>query len=509
MTLDLSHSPEDQAVTPCASAVFKKTPTIADLPPFSLFGPVHNPELVEEVFIAMGYPEIHIGFDAKKDAKGEAPHRVTVPRSMHLKKKIRRRFFRTKKEAQEYKARRLYEHHHLGLRLATAYDENREVIEDALGFALRNDCLEDIDEIVKVGFESRRKRLESMPLGEFIHDRYLPHALLSNQPDSFHQVEAHAQHLVDGVGSTTLLEEITTEMIERTIDDYRYEKGGKLNPLSINSKRKWCQYFNPIFTFALLEGKISHNPMPQAPRMTLDRRLEQEQEKAVVLPRALHHLLNGLWMKGSKLIIIVALKAFAGLRNAEAYRLQWQYINFDKRVIEVTAFISKTRKRRRIQMHGSLVEILKQFREKSGFVVFPEKSVEIPKPSEYQQLDQVQRRELRKVFLEIRGQAVKNGDSAIKRMRRSLGLGDFPKNVLRNSFESYSVDLGIPEESVHKQAGHTQKTSQDYYFMHVDIGSGKEYFNWMPPACQFGKPFNGYQKTKFEGKPVLFEHERS
>jgi integrase len=70
-----------------------------------------------------------------------------------------------------------------------------------------------------------------------------------------------------------------------------------------------------------------------------------------------------------RMLPVVALGAFAGLRAAEISRLEWKHIRFEKNVIVVPVTIAKTSNRRLAPILPALAAWLKPFRKDSGKVL--------------------------------------------------------------------------------------------------------------------------------------------
>lgn len=77
-------------------------------------------------------------------------------------------------------------------------------------------------------------------------------------------------------------------------------------------------------------------------------------------------LINGARVE---IVPYLALAAFAGIRSAEIVRLKWEDINFETRHIAMSSRITKTGRRRMINMMPNLIDWLEPFRGQKGPVV--------------------------------------------------------------------------------------------------------------------------------------------
>jgi integrase len=99
----------------------------------------------------------------------------------------------------------------------------------------------------------------------------------------------------------------------------------------------------------------------------------------------------------------VAIGAFAGLRRAELERLDWNEVDLESNLIEVTAKNAKSAQRRFVHIQANLARWLQPYRRSSDSVT----------PPDYRELL----------------------DSA----RRAAGIEEWPQNALRHGFASYHL----------------------------------------------------------------------
>lgn len=85
---------------------------------------------------------------------------------------------------------------------------------------------------------------------------------------------------------------------------------------------------------------------------------------------ALARLLKAAREQNPKLVPYIAIGAFAGLRSIEISRLNWEdHVDFEEGVIRLPSEITKTGRRRTVQMHKTLLEWLLPFKGSTGKVV--------------------------------------------------------------------------------------------------------------------------------------------
>jgi integrase len=129
---------------------------------------------------------------------------------------------------------------------------------------------------------------------------------------------------------------------------------------------------------------------------------------------------------------MLAIGAFAGLRDSEIQRLDWSEVRLERRFIEVKAAKAKSARRRLVPIQPNLAAWLRSYANMTGAVV----------PG----ADGVRRDAARGRLL---------------RLRKSAGITKWPRNGLRHSFCSYRLAATNNAHLVASELGHT--TSQLVY----------------------------------------------
>jgi integrase len=120
-----------------------------------------------------------------------------------------------------------------------------------------------------------------------------------------------------------------------------------------------------LFKFAEARGYIARGENP----VTATERIKTKNSDAIEIysPDELTRLLNAA---PDSFKTVLAIQAFAGLRSAEAMRLDWQNIKLDRKHIEITAANAKTASRRIVPILPNLAAWLKKATKKTG-KIFP------------------------------------------------------------------------------------------------------------------------------------------
>ena len=143
----------------------------------------------------------------------------------------------------------------------------------------------------------------------------------------------------------------------------------------------------------------------------------------------------------------VAIGAFAGLRRAELERLDWNEVDLESNLIEVTAKNAKSARRRFVRIQPNLAKWLEPYRRSSGSVT----------PPDYRELL----------------------DSA----RKAARIEEWPRNALRHGFASYHLARFNDAAALALELGHTQRTPRvQHYRQLVKPKQAEGYWKIAPAA---------------------------
>src|SRR5262249_33645326 len=115
----------------------------------------------------------------------------------------------------------------------------------------------------------------------------------------------------------------------------------------------------------------------------------------------------------------IAIGAFAGLRRAELERLDWQEVDLQSGLIEVTARKAKSARRRFVRIQPNLAKWLRPYARLSGLVT----------PPDYRAL--------------------------LEAARAAAKIEQWPANALRHSFASYHLAKFNDAAALALELGHT------------------------------------------------------
>lgn len=169
-----------------------------------------------------------------------------------------------------------------------------------------------------------------------------------------------------------------------------------------------------MFSYAKQRRMIDSNPVEQtsAPKLI-------DQAPEIFAVEELTTLLNTATSVAPDVVPMLAIGAFAGLRDAEIKRLDWSEVNLPRGFIEVKAKKAKSARRRLVRIQPNLAAWLSPFAALSGAV------------------------------------APNNSRKKIDRVCHEVRLTRWPLNGLRHSFASYRLAATNDAAAVASELGHT------------------------------------------------------
>lgn len=171
-----------------------------------------------------------------------------------------------------------------------------------------------------------------------------------------------------------------------------------------------------MFSYAQQRGVVDRNPVLRTAKPKL---IDSPPE--IFSVEELRALLKAAQDTEPAVVPMLAIGAFAGLRDAEIKRLDWSEIKVNRAQphIEVKAAKAKSARRRLIPIQPNLAEWLRPYSNMAGTVI-PE-----------------------------------GARSKLQRVRQAAGLSTWPTNGLRHSFASYRLAAIHDAPRVASELGHT------------------------------------------------------
>ena len=127
------------------------------------------------------------------------------------------------------------------------------------------------------------------------------------------------------------------------------------------TQKNYLNTIGSIFTAHLAAGRIARNPVASVrlPKVVAT-------EPGIITAAELASLLAAL---PERSLACVAIQALAGVRAAEAQRLEWQNISMEHRLITISAGAAKTASRRHVPISDGLLEWLRPLHQGTGPLV--------------------------------------------------------------------------------------------------------------------------------------------
>jgi integrase len=185
-------------------------------------------------------------------------------------------------------------------------------------------------------------------------------------------------------------------------------------PLSPKSRSNYRANIGVLFSYAEQRGIIDRNPIPRTSKPKLIDRAPE-----IFTVDELRSLLEAATRTAPGVVPMLAIGAFAGLREAEIQRLDWSEVDLERGHIEVKAAKAKSARRRIIPIQPNLAAWLRPYAGSSGPVV----------PA--------------------------GARRKLDRVREEARLATWPNNGLRHSFASYRLAAIHDAPRVAMELGHT------------------------------------------------------
>lgn len=217
-------------------------------------------------------------------------------------------------------------------------------------------------------------------------------------------------------------------------------------PYSPQSRTNYRTIIGLLFSYAESRGIIERNPI-----------LRTAKPKLVDRPPEIFAIdeLRGLLEAGNRVapevVPMLAIGAFAGLREAEIQRLDWSEVDLARGHVEVKAAKAKSARRRIVPIQPNLAAWLRPYAMLKGRVV----------PA--------------------------GARRKLQRVRKATGLARWPKNGLRHSFASYRLAAVHDAPRVASELGHTSPQMLYSTYRELVLPEEAERYWKIAPAAETGK----------------------
>jgi Site-specific recombinase XerD len=185
-------------------------------------------------------------------------------------------------------------------------------------------------------------------------------------------------------------------------------------PGSPKSRANYRANVGVLFSYAERRRMIASNPILHTARPKLP-----DHPPEIFTVDELAPLLNAAFKRAPDMVPMLAIAAFAGIRDAEIKRLDWSEVDQKRGHIEIKSRKAKSARRRIVEMQPNLHDWLRPYAGMMGAVV------------------------------------PVNARKKLDAIRKAAGLARWPKNGLRHSFASYRLAATHDAPRVASELGHT------------------------------------------------------
>ncbi len=329
--------------------------------------------------------------------------------------KRRRKYFTSETDALDFANKRLAELGVNGSAFGTITDDERVALTCWRAFAGKH-AAPDLLLVVRNYIKEWKGRNASITITAAL-DRYVEHIEAEGaSPRHVASVKSRIGRLIADHG-----DKLVASIEEGTFADWlnglrgtRADKAGdKLTLTTRDNLKKTCRTF---FTYCIGRGWTSTNPVPiAAKKRTREHRIAKRKAPAIMLPEEVEKFLHKVEEVAAPILPFWLIKFFAGIRDAEAARMDWNMIDMKAGFIHLPAAITKTGDARKVKIEPTLAHWLAPLTRKSG----PLAPATTPRRYWY-----------KKVLRHLRKPAMKGGKPQ---------AFVFPSNAARHSFGTYHL----------------------------------------------------------------------
>ncbi len=189
--------------------------------------------------------------------------------------------------------------------------------------------------------------------------------------------------------------------------------GDKLTMTTRDNLKKTCRTF---FSYCVERGWTSINPVPlAAKKRTREHRIAKRKAPAIMQPSDIEKFLHKIEEISEVILPFWLFKFFAGIRDAEAGRMDWRMVDLEKGEVNLPAEITKTGDARKVKIEPVLRDWLTPYAKKAGPVAPAATTV---------------RCHYKKVLRHLRAPKKKGGKPQVF---------EFPSNAARHSFGTFHL----------------------------------------------------------------------
>jgi integrase len=284
-------------------------------------------------------------FNKSREAQGKAPWCLSVPPHLSPTGNRQRLFFSTKKAAALSALQLKSRQDNFGISLTELTPAR--IAEAAEAFNVLEGSGLGLMDAVRTGLKVYQARNASMPFVE-----------LFNQ-----YIEAKAHRSIEYRKELGWTRDRFPQLHSRLATDITPAELEKvLKPLTPGARNPVMRYLRAVFNHGLKRGLVAENPISRLDFIERPRREVETVSNEHVAGMLEHALTHDL-----ELVPFLVLGFFCGIRpDGELQKLQWSDIHLAERTVVIRSEVSKTRRRRFVDLSENAVAWLEVYRQQGG-----------------------------------------------------------------------------------------------------------------------------------------------
>jgi len=323
---------------------------------------------------------------------------------------------------------------------------------------------------VESGYREPKKVL----LNDYVEYWLAKYKLNKIEPSSYTRLRQVFENQIRGTIGNKNIGDITSDDIQKLIDEYANPSSPEIKPLSLSGLKKIVHLLMPCLNMAVKEGIIQKNPcdnviLPKESCILLETKQqysltdsEIESFRDTALTR---YKTTGEYHSRDWIVLLIMLNT--GLRVGEMLALEWGDIDEENKLIKV----NKTIQSRVKKNDGSYADILKRStKTKSGVRVIPLNVNTLNYIHELQEYDT--RNHISSGFVASSNKGTRktarNLQRSLSRLVKKAGIRhDVSLHTLRHTFGSVLIRRGVGVEVVSELMGHASITITYNKYIHA------------------------------------------
>lgn len=328
---------------------------------------------------------------------------------------------------------------------------------------------------VENGYKEPRK----ITLNEYIVYWLKTYKLNKIEPSSYSRLCSVYDNQIKNTIGSKMIGKITTKNIQELIDEYANPSNAEVKPLALSGLKKIIELLRPCLNMAVCEEIIQKNPceyvnLPKESCIVVDTKkqfsLSDEEIEKFKIASLKRKKTNGEYKSRDALILLLTLNL--GLRVGETLALEWNDVDFDKKIININKTIQSNIRDYDFDSNTKKVYSRVKNSAKTNAGVrtlnLSEKSLEcLQEIKEYDLRNGIKSKYIACTTVGTLNSARNLQRSLDKVIYRAKIDKKVSLHTLRHTFGSYLIRKGVGVEVVSKLMGHANTTITFNKYIHT------------------------------------------